>query len=73
MLSRNKKFRTKFAGMLCSMGILCQFGGCDIGEITTSQTLDGRSAIIQLIRGAVLAPIDAWITSTVTNAFGSED
>ena len=73
MQFRGMKFRAKSVGLLCSMGILFQFGGCDIGAITTSTTLDGRAAIIQLIRGAVLAPIDAFITNAVNEAFDAND
>ena len=50
-----------------------QFGGCDLGTITTSTTLDARDAVIQLIRGAVITPIDAFITEAVTEAFGGAD
>ena len=67
------KFRAQSVGVLCSMGILCQFGGCDIGTITTSTTLDGRDAIIQLIRGALLTPIDAFITNAVNEAFDANE
>ena len=71
--SRSMKVRAKSVGLLCVLGILCQFGGCDLGTITTSMTLDGRDAIIQLVRGAILTPIDALITDAVNEAFGSED
>ena len=65
--------RSKSLGLLCGVGILCQFGGCDLGTITTTQTMDGRVAIIQLIRGAILTPIDTFITNTVNDAFASDD
>jgi len=73
MRFRTAKMRAKSAGLLCSTGILCQFGGCDIGAITTSTTLDGRAAIIQLVRGAILTPLDAFITNAVNEAFDSDD
>jgi hypothetical protein len=65
--------RAKALGLLCGLGTLCQLGGCDLGTITTSMTLDGRAAIIQLVRGAILTPIDAFITETINNAFGETD
>ena len=67
------KMRAKSLGLLCSMGVLCQLGGCDIGAITTSTTLDGRDAILQLVRGAILTPIDAFITNAVNEAFDSDE
>ena len=45
------------------------FGGCQIDQITTTTTLDGREVMISLIRGAVLSPIDAWITQGVNDLF----
>ncbi len=73
MRSRIKKMRAKSVGLLCGLGVLCQFGGCELGTITTTMTLDGRDAIIQLIRGAILTPIDAFITNAVNDVFGDED
>ena len=73
MRSRIRGMHAKSVGLLCGLGFLCQFGGCDIGAITTSTTLDGRDAIIQLVRGAILTPIDAFITSAVNEAFDSDD
>lgn len=73
MQFRGVKIRVKSAGLLCGMGILCQFGGCELGAITTAQTLDGRDAIIQLIHGAILTPIDAFITNAVNEAFDSDE
>ena len=45
------------------------WGGCQIDQITTTTTLDGREVMISLIRGAVLSPIDAWITQGVNDLF----
>ena len=73
MRYRRMRVRSKSAGLLCGLGILCQFGGCDLGTITTSMTLDGREAIIQLLRGAILTPIDAFITNAVNEAFGADE
>ena len=73
MQFRTAKMRAKSLGLLCGMGVLFQFGGCDLGTITTTQTMDGRVAIIQLIRGAILTPLDTVITDTVNDAFASDD
>jgi hypothetical protein len=62
----------RLAGLLFSGGVLLQFGSCDIGEITTTTTLDGREAVIQIVRGAILTPIDAYITNVITEFFEEE-
>ena len=54
-------------------GLLLQFGGCDFGQITTTQTLDARDAVIQIVRGIILTPIDAAITNAVNAAFDADD
>ena len=58
---------------ICAGGIVHQFGGCDIGAITTTTTVDGREALISLVRGAILAPIDAFITQAIYEAFDRDD
>ena len=73
MRSRTMLARARSAGLICGVGVLCQFGGCELGTITTSMTLNGRDAIIQLVRGAVLTPIDAFITDAVNQAFGADE
>ncbi len=73
MRSRLAKMRAKSLGLLCGLGVLCQLGGCDLGTITITQTLDGREAIIQLIRGAILTPLDAYITDAVNDMFDVDD
>ncbi len=73
MRFRSERTRAKSAGLLCGLGFLCQFGGCELGTITTTMTLDGRDAIVQLIRGAILTPLDAFITETVNDAFGADE
>ncbi len=67
-----KRRLIKAAAMFCGVGIVCQFGSCDLGTIETSMTVDGRDAIIQLIRGAILTPLDNWVTNTVNNAFEAD-
>ncbi len=58
---------------MLSAGTVFQFGGCDIGSVTTTTTFDGREAIIQLVRGALLTPIDAAITAVVNEVFDNDD
>ena len=59
------------AGLLTLGAMVFGFpwGGCQIDQITTTTTLDGREVMISLIRGAVLSPIDAWITQGVNDLF----
>ena len=45
------------------------FGGCQIDQITTTSTLDGREVLISLIRSAILSPIDTAITEGVNELF----
>lgn len=73
MRSRITRVRARTLALFCGLGTVCQFGGCELGTITTSMTLDGRDAIIQLVRGAILTPIDAFITGAINEAFDSDD
>lgn len=66
-----RKYRKLF-GAICGGAFMLQFSSCDLGNITTSTTLNGRDAIIQLIRGAILTPLDALITTAVNDAFGND-
>lgn len=70
-LNHYRKYR-KMLSALCAGGMMLQLGSCDLGSITTTTTLNGRDAIIQLIRGAILTPIDALITNAVNQAFGDD-
>lgn len=65
--------RARALGAILTAGTVCQFGGCDIGEITTTSTVDGRQLLISLVRGAILAPLDAFITSTINDALGGDE
>ena len=67
------RIRAKAMGLSCALGAVSLFSGCDLGTVTTSTTFDGREAIIQLVRGAVLTPIDAFITDGINELFGAED
>ena len=73
--SRLKSRYHRAIPLLCGLGAMLQFGGCDIGTIstTTTTTVDGRDALISLIRGAILTPLDAFITDSVNNAFGNDE
>ncbi len=61
--------RARQWAVLSAAGMVCQFGGCDIGEITTTVTLSGRDLLINVVRGAILAPLDAFITQAINEAF----
>lgn len=61
--------RRWLVGACCMAGTLCQFGGCDITEITTTVTVDGRQLLAGAIRSAVLAPLDAAITQAINEIF----
>ena len=67
------KRRAERLALLCGLGIVCQFSGCELGTVTTTTTFDARDVIIQLIRGAVITPIDAFITNAVNDALGSDE
>ena len=68
-----QKRQRRLAAGLCSAAMLFQFGGCQIGEITVVQTVDGRELLISLVRGAILSPIDAAVTNAINNAFSNDD
>ena len=74
------RIQAKALGAICSAGMMFQFSGCDVGQITTTSTVDARGAIIQLVRGAIVTPIetyvnaqlsafDAFVTDRVNNLF----
>lgn len=74
MSKRNRcGFCARTLALVCGFGVVAQFGACRIGQITTTTTLDGREALIMLIRGAILTPIDAFITEAVNRAFQNDD
>ena len=54
----------------CAAGFVCQFGGCDLTQITTTVTVDGRELISGAIRNAILTPLDAAITEVVNDILG---
>ena len=52
-----------------------QLGSCQLSDINVSSavTINGQDALIELIRGAVLAPIDQFITDGINNLFDDGD
>ncbi len=56
-------------------GFLGQFGNCDFAEITTTSTttFDGGELIVSLVRGAIITPLDQWLTDTINDAFESDN
>jgi len=73
MKSLRRMMQKKSLGMFLGFGMLFQFGGCNIGEITTTTTTDGRQVLISLVRGMILGPIDTWITAGINDLFGAEE
>ena len=71
-LLRPRKHR-QVLSLICASGCLFQLVGCEFGEITTTTTLNGRDLVISLIRGAILTPIDQYITDAVDEFFDEED
>ncbi len=65
--------RRRAIGAFLAAGALCQFGGCEIGEITTTSTVDGRELIISVARNLILTPIDQFITNAINDALSSEN
>lgn len=63
--------KRRLAGLLFSGGMLLQLGSCDFGNFavttTTTSTLDAREAIIQLVRGAIITPLDAYVTNAISD------
>ncbi len=66
------KRRLTLAG---AAGFLCQFGTCDLGEITTTSTttVNGNELLVSLVRGAIITPLDLWLTDTLNDAFESDN
>lgn len=73
MNSRRHRLLNRWLAILGATGFLCQFGNCEIGEITTTSTIDGRELIISLIRDAILTPLDEFVTEAVNDAFSDDD
>lgn len=61
--------------LVATAGSLCQFGTCDFGEITTTSTttLDAGELIASLIRGAIITPLDEWLTNAIDEVIESGD
>ncbi len=56
---------------LVAAGMMFQFGGCDLGEIsvTSTTTMDGRTIITSLLRSAIVTPFDNFVTDRVNDFF----
>ena len=68
-----RRSRVRLMAGTLTFGTLLQFGGCQLGEVTATTTLDGREVIINLIRSAILTPLDAYITAQVNNLFEDDE
>jgi len=71
---RNKQMmrRARCVSAVLAAGTMFQLGGCTFGEITVTQTVNGADLIVSLVRGAILQPIDAYITAAINDAFDVE-
>lgn len=65
--------RFRRAAAILSAAMVFQLGGCDLGSIQVTQTIETRQLVIDLINGAILGPIQTFVTDAVNNAFGVED
>jgi hypothetical protein len=68
------RFRRK-AAMVATGAVVLQFGHCQLNDINVGSavTINGQDALIALIRGAVLTPIDQFITDGIHELFDDED
>lgn len=79
MRSNSRNLRTRAKVALFGTGVVLfhtiPLGGCDLGTITTTSTttLDGRQVIADLIRSAILTPLDAAITHAIEDLVGFDD
>ncbi len=64
--------RFRRAVAILSAATVFQLGGCDLGSIQVTQTIETRQLVIDLINGAILGPIQTFVTDAVNNAFGVE-
>ena len=67
------RMRRGAVALLCAGSMLPQFSGCSLNDITLTQTINSRDLLINLIRGAILSPLDQLVTTAVNNAFDNND
>jgi len=72
MRTKQRMRRARRLSAALAAGTMFQLGGCNFGEITVTQTVNGADLIVSLVRGAILQPIDAWVTTAVTDFFDTE-
>ena len=65
--------RLRQTAMVLAAGTACQFGGCNFADVTIPTTVDSSELIITLVRGAILTPIDEFVTNAVRNAFSNDE
>ena len=68
--------RLRRAAALAGTGALVlQLGNCQLSDINVSSavTINGQDALIALIRGAILTPLDQFITNGINDLFDDED
>ncbi len=63
--------------LLCSGGMLVQMQSCDTSQIvattTTTTTIDPQQAVLQLLRGIILTPIDTFLANAVNEVFDNNE
>jgi len=75
-MKRNQLYRRcmKFAAcMSLAAGLVFQTPGCTLNSITATTVLDGQQAIIQVLRGLILSPIDALLQQAVFSVFPEDN
>ncbi len=71
---RLHRFR-RAAALAATGAVVLQLGNCRLDDINVSSavTINGQDALIALIRGAVLTPLDQFITNGINDLFDDED
>jgi hypothetical protein len=71
MKPRRKMSGVKRLSVMGMAGAMFAFGGCDIGEFTTTSTvtLNGREVVSALIQGLILTPIATAVEEGIDRVF----
>lgn len=56
-------------------GMVLHSGSCNLNDINvgSSVTVNGRDALISILRGVILTPIDEFITEGINEIVGDDD
>lgn len=69
--ANGSRHRRTMAALL-SASVVFQFGGCELGEVTTTVTLDSEDLVISIIHDLIIDPLEQALTDAVTNAFDDD-